>query len=103
VTEALSLHFWHFWHLVRQRTWKHTCPPQFYTLREAKHFVAPHVHAEDGRCVSKSSTPSLGFIYNFCMITVLVKEADLNRIEVPGDYEVLDVTEDHDAVHSRLL
>jgi hypothetical protein len=37
------------------------------------------------------------------MITVLVKEADLNRIEVPEDYEVLDATEDHDAVHSRLL
>jgi hypothetical protein len=26
------------------------------------------------------------------MITVMVKEADLNRIEVPGDYEVLDAT-----------
>jgi hypothetical protein len=26
------------------------------------------------------------------MISVMVKEADLNRIEVPGDYEVLDAT-----------
>jgi hypothetical protein len=32
------------------------------------------------------------FIYNFCMMPVMVKEADLNRIEVPEDYEVLDAT-----------
>jgi hypothetical protein len=37
------------------------------------------------------------------MMLVMVKEADLNRIEVPEDYEVLDATEDHDAVLSRLL
>ena len=33
-----------------------------------------------------------GFIYNLCMMPVMVKEADLNRIEVPEDYEVLDAT-----------
>ena len=32
------------------------------------------------------------FVYNFCMMPVMVKEADLNRIEVPEDYEVLDAT-----------
>jgi len=37
------------------------------------------------------------------MMPVMVKEADLNQIEVPGDYELLDATEDHDAVQSRLL
>jgi hypothetical protein len=31
-------------------------------------------------------------VYNFCMILVMVKEADLNRIEVLEDYEVLDAT-----------
>jgi hypothetical protein len=31
-------------------------------------------------------------VYDFCMIPVLVKEAELNRIEVPEDYEVLDAT-----------
>jgi hypothetical protein len=33
----------------------------------------------------------------------MVKEADLDRIEVPDDYEVLDATEDHDVVRSTLL
>jgi len=33
-----------------------------------------------------------GYVYNFCMMLVMVKEADLNRIEVPGDYEILDAT-----------
>jgi hypothetical protein len=33
-----------------------------------------------------------GFIYNFCMMPVMVKEADLDRIEVPEDYEVFDAT-----------
>jgi len=37
------------------------------------------------------------------MMPVMVKEADLNRIGVPEDFEVLDATEDHDAVKSRLL
>jgi len=32
------------------------------------------------------------------MMAVMVKEADLNRIEVPGDYEILDAT----ALSSRL-
>jgi predicted DNA-binding transcriptional regulator AlpA len=32
------------------------------------------------------------FVYNFCMIAVMVKEADLNQIGVPEDYEVLDAT-----------
>jgi hypothetical protein len=31
-------------------------------------------------------------IYNFCMMPFMVKEADLNRIEVPEDYEILDAT-----------
>jgi hypothetical protein len=33
-----------------------------------------------------------GSIYNLCMMPVMVKEADLNQIEVPEDYEVLDAT-----------
>lgn len=37
------------------------------------------------------------------MMSVMVKKADLNRIEVPEDYGVLDATEDHDAVQSGLL
>jgi hypothetical protein len=37
------------------------------------------------------------------MMPVMVKEADLDRIDVPEDYEVLDATEDHDPVQSRLL
>ena len=35
---------------------------------------------------------SSGHVYNFCMMPVMVKEADLERIEVPEDYEVLDAT-----------
>jgi len=31
-------------------------------------------------------------IYDLCMMLLMVKEADLNRIEVPEDYEVLDAT-----------
>jgi predicted DNA-binding transcriptional regulator AlpA len=31
-------------------------------------------------------------VYNFCMMPVMVKEADLDRIEVQEDYEVLDAT-----------
>ena len=37
------------------------------------------------------------------MMPVMVQEADLARIDAPDDYEVLDATEDHDAVESRLL
>src|SRR5215210_5340146 len=33
-----------------------------------------------------------GFVYNFCMMLVMVKEEDLDRIEVPEDYEILDAT-----------
>jgi hypothetical protein len=44
-----------------------------------------------------------GYVYDFCMMPVMVKEADLNRIDVPEDYEVLDATEDHDVVQSTLL
>jgi predicted DNA-binding transcriptional regulator AlpA len=32
------------------------------------------------------------FIYNLCMIPLMVKDADLNRIELTEDYEVLDAT-----------
>jgi hypothetical protein len=32
------------------------------------------------------------YVYDFCMMLLMVKEADLNRIEVPEDYEVLDAT-----------
>jgi hypothetical protein len=32
------------------------------------------------------------YVYNLCMMLVMVKEADLARIEVPEDYEVLDAT-----------
>jgi hypothetical protein len=37
------------------------------------------------------------------MMQVMVKEADLKRIEVPKDYEVLDATEDHDVIQWTLL
>jgi hypothetical protein len=33
-----------------------------------------------------------GYVYNLCMMLVMVREADLNRIDVPEDYEVLDAT-----------
>ena len=46
---------------------------------------------------------TFGFVYNFCMMLVMVKEADRNKVEVPGDYEVLDPTEDHDVVQWTLL
>jgi hypothetical protein len=32
------------------------------------------------------------YVYNFCMMPAMVRESDLNRIEVPGDYEILDAT-----------
>jgi hypothetical protein len=32
------------------------------------------------------------YVYNFCMMPVMVKEADLYRVDVPEDYEVLDAT-----------
>ena len=31
-------------------------------------------------------------VYNLCMMPVMVKEADLDRVVVPEDYEVLDAT-----------
>ena len=31
-------------------------------------------------------------VYNFCMMLVTVKEADLNQVEVPEEYEVIDAT-----------
>jgi predicted DNA-binding transcriptional regulator AlpA len=31
-------------------------------------------------------------VYNLCMMPLMVKEADLDQVEVPGDYEVLDAT-----------
>jgi hypothetical protein len=48
-------------------------------------------------------TDFYGLIYHLCMMPVMVKESDLDRIDVPEDYEVLDATEDRDAVQSRLL
>ena len=33
-----------------------------------------------------------GYVYNFCMMVLMVKEAHLNRIDVPEDYEVLDAS-----------
>jgi hypothetical protein len=32
------------------------------------------------------------YVYNFCMMPVMVRETDLDRIDVPRDYEVLDAT-----------
>ncbi len=32
------------------------------------------------------------YVYNFCMMQLMVKEADLDRIGAPEDYEVLDAT-----------
>jgi hypothetical protein len=33
-----------------------------------------------------------GYVYNLCMMAAMVKEADLDRIDVPEDFEVLDAT-----------
>ena len=33
-----------------------------------------------------------GYVYNLCMMLVMVKKADLDRIDVPEDYEILDAT-----------
>jgi len=33
-----------------------------------------------------------GYVYDLCMMPVMVKEADLYRIEVPKDYERLPAT-----------
>jgi hypothetical protein len=35
---------------------------------------------------------STRLIYNLCMMLLMVKEVDLNWLEVPEDYEVLDAT-----------
>jgi hypothetical protein len=66
-------------------------PPQFYALRGGTPFAL-------SLCTLRTS----GYQYfidvfsrlicNFCMMLVMVKEADLNRIDVPEDYEVLDAT-----------
>ena len=37
------------------------------------------------------------------MMPVMVMEADLDRMDVPEDYEVLDATEDHVLVQWTLL
>ena len=42
-------------------------------------------------------------VYNLCMMPVMMREADLDRIDVPEEYEVLDATEDHDVIQSTLL
>src|SRR3712207_1270113 len=34
----------------------------------------------------------LRFVYNLCMMLVMVKRADLDPIDMPEDYEVLDAT-----------
>jgi hypothetical protein len=49
------------------------------------------VYAEDF-WMSKFFDNISGFVHNFCMMPVMVKKADLNRIEVPEDYEVLDAS-----------
>jgi hypothetical protein len=36
---------------------------------------------------------SSSVVYNLCMIPVMVKETDLNRVDVPENYEVLDATD----------
>jgi hypothetical protein len=33
-----------------------------------------------------------GYVYNLCMMPVMVRETDLNQIDVPDDYEVFDAT-----------
>ena len=33
-----------------------------------------------------------GYVYNLCMMLLMVKDADLDQIGVPEDYEVLDAT-----------
>ena len=35
---------------------------------------------------------STRLIYNLCMMLLMVKEVDLNWLEVPEDYEILDAT-----------
>ena len=50
------------------------------------------MYAEYSRCIDDLLILCPTFVYNFCMMLLMVKEADLDRIEVPEDYEVLDAT-----------
>jgi hypothetical protein len=45
-----------------------------------------------GLHVNKICTNPPEVVYDLCMMPLMVKEADLNRINVPEDYEVLDAT-----------
>ena len=92
MTETLRVPFGTFGTLSVSTFGKNTRSPQFYTLREK--IVLHH----STLCTLK--TPRYQqfidvlakFVYNFCMMLVMVKEADLNQIGVPEDYEVLDAT-----------
>jgi hypothetical protein len=60
------------------------------------------VYAEDYCCQCFVDVFSR-LVYDFCMMPLMVKEADLNRTDVSQEYEVLDATEVHDVEQSTLL
>jgi hypothetical protein len=71
-----------------------TCPCQFYTTTRGKPSSSPlriRSILTTFQC-RYSIDLSSRVVYNFCMMSVMVKEGDLDRIDVPEDYEVLDAT-----------
>jgi hypothetical protein len=68
-----------------------TCSPQSYTRPLERSSSSLLCALRTFECQYFIDTISRS-VYNFCMMLVMVKEADLNRIDVPEDYEVLDAT-----------
>jgi hypothetical protein len=62
------------------------------TTRSERSSSLPLVHVKDTRFINKLLIRSPGPSINLCMMPVMVKKADLNRIDAPEDYEVLDAT-----------
>ena len=69
-----------------------TCPPPFHITPLNRSSLSLRRTTPNTFLVSMFYRQTLRFVYNLCMMVIVVKEADLNRIEVPDDYEVLDAT-----------
>jgi hypothetical protein len=69
---------------------KFTHRPQSYTIPLARGSTPLYVIGICVLSIKHWYTPRV--VYYFCMMLLMVKEADLDRIDVPGDYEVLDAT-----------
>jgi hypothetical protein len=70
---------------------KTPCPPQSYTTHEGIVHHATRVRiGAFYASINYGHFPVL--VYNLCMMSVMVKEADLDRLDVPEDYEILDAT-----------